>query len=109
MNTSKFKKNILISTKLGMAITSIFALLIVAGSDLAQDESLITIIFSFTIFLVIFLVFFIFSIIIILSFSQKILKSGGTDTAWFWFKGEPPGLEKQRAELKEFIKNVDIN
>lgn len=31
-----------------------------------------------------------------LSLRQFILRRGGTDTAWFWFKGEPPGLERLR-------------
>ena len=32
--------------------------------------------------------------------SQWILRKGGTDTQWFWFSGEPPGLQKLRAEAQ---------
>ena len=32
-----------------------------------------------------------------LQFSQLILRMGGTDTQWFWFSGEPPGLVALRA------------
>ena len=32
-----------------------------------------------------------------LQFSQLILRMGGTDTQWFWFCGEPPGLVALRA------------
>ncbi len=36
-----------------------------------------------------------------LTFAQWILRKGGTDPQWFWFKGEPPGLEKLREEERE--------
>lgn len=32
-----------------------------------------------------------------LQFSQLILRMGGTDTQWFWFSVEPPGLVALRA------------
>ena len=32
-----------------------------------------------------------------LQFSQLILRMGGTDTQWFWFSAEPPGLVALRA------------
>lgn len=105
MNASKFKEKLIILTKLCVAFTTIFALIILASSDFAPDETLMTVMLSSMIFVAVFFIFFIFSTIIILSFNQQILKSGGTDPAWFWFKGEPPGLEKQRADLKEFIEN----
>lgn len=31
-----------------------------------------------------------------LSLRQFVLRQGGTDTAWFWFRGEPHGLERLR-------------
>ena len=32
-----------------------------------------------------------------LQFSQLVLRMGGTDTQWFWFSAEPPGLVALRA------------
>jgi hypothetical protein len=36
-----------------------------------------------------------------LQIAQFILRTGGTDPQWFWFKADPPGLEQQRREAKE--------
>jgi hypothetical protein len=33
-----------------------------------------------------------------LQIAQFVLRKGGTDTQWFWFRGEPPGLEQQRGK-----------
>lgn len=32
-----------------------------------------------------------------LQFRQWLLRHGATDTAWFWFPADPPGLDAQRA------------
>lgn len=32
---------------------------------------------------------------------QWILRQGGTDASWGWFSSDPPGLEQQRAALKQ--------
>jgi hypothetical protein len=42
----------------------------------------------------------VFAAIVTLTFNQFILRHGCTDPTWFWFKGEPPGLERQREQLK---------
>ena len=34
-----------------------------------------------------------------LQFRQWLLRHGATDTAWFWFPADPPGLEAQRGAL----------
>jgi hypothetical protein len=36
-----------------------------------------------------------------LQFSQFVLRKGGTDPQWFWFRGEPPGLEQLRGKNEE--------
>lgn len=33
--------------------------------------------------------------------AQFVLRQGGTDTQWFWFAGEPPGLQKLREQERE--------
>jgi hypothetical protein len=34
--------------------------------------------------------------VVSLTVAQFVLRCGGTDPQWFWFKGEPPGLQAQR-------------
>jgi hypothetical protein len=36
-----------------------------------------------------------------LQLAQFVLRNGGTDPQWFWFRGEPPGLEQQRGKNEE--------
>jgi hypothetical protein len=35
-------------------------------------------------------------VLLSLQFRQWLLRHGATDTAWFWFPADPPGLEAQR-------------
>jgi hypothetical protein len=35
-----------------------------------------------------------------LQFRQFILRHGGIDTQWLWFRSDPPGLERQRNKGK---------
>jgi hypothetical protein len=39
--------------------------------------------------------------VIYLNISQWVLRKGGTDTAWFWFNGEPKGLMAVRERLNK--------
>ena len=39
--------------------------------------------------------------VIYLNISQWVLRKGGTDTAWFWFTGEPNGLMAVRERLNK--------
>jgi hypothetical protein len=36
-----------------------------------------------------------------LQLAQFVLRNGGTDPQWFWFRGEPPGLEELRGKNEE--------
>jgi hypothetical protein len=36
-----------------------------------------------------------------LQLAQFVLRSGGTDPQWFWFRAEPPGLEELRGKNEE--------
>jgi hypothetical protein len=36
-----------------------------------------------------------------LQLAQFVLRNGGTDPQWFWFRGELPGLEQQRGKNEE--------
>lgn len=68
---------------------------------MAPDVPLVSILIVCAIAAVVLLAVFCFVIIIAGSFNQTIIRYGGTDPAWFWFNGEPPGLEAQRVELKK--------
>lgn len=37
------------------------------------------------------------ALVVSLTVSQWVLRHGGTDTQWFWFPAEPPGLQQLRA------------
>jgi hypothetical protein len=39
--------------------------------------------------------------VIFLNVYQWVLRKGGTDTAWFWFSGEPKGLMAVRERLRK--------
>ena len=91
-------KNII---KLIIAIALISTLIGVASADLAPEVPLKMILLVCAIAAAILLAVFCFAIIIAGSVNQTIIRNGGTDNSWFWFKGEPPGLEKLRDELKE--------
>ena len=73
----------------------------VAGSQLAPNVPLMTILLNCAFWAVIVFAVLIVAAAVTLTFNQFILRHGGTDAAWFWFKAEPPGLERQRALLKE--------
>ncbi len=89
-----------LAVKALLAIVMLTALAGVAGSQLAPDVPLATILLNCAIWAAGMFVVLVFVAILSLSFNQFILKHGGTDADWFWFKGEPPGLERQREQLK---------
>ena len=89
-----------LAVKALLAIVMLAALAGVAGSQLAPDLPLPAVLLNCAIGAAILLVFLVFAAVLSLTFNQFILRHGGTDADWFWFKGEPPGLERQRAQLK---------
>lgn len=98
MTLSKSHKKIVLKALLAIVILS--GLAGVAGSQLAPDMPLLTVLLNCAIGAALLLTFLVFAAVVSLTFNQFILRHGGTDAAWFWFKAEPPGLEKQREQLK---------
>jgi hypothetical protein len=98
---SQFKTYLYISLKILLSIIMLSTIAGVAGSQLAPDVPLKTILLNCAIGAGVLFVIFISAVVVMLTFSQFILRKGGTDTSWFWFKSEPPGLERQRAELQD--------
>lgn len=94
------KTHFRLAVKALLAIVMLAALAGVAGSQLAPDVPLATILLNCAIWAAVMFVALVFVAILSLTFNQFILKHGGTDADWFWFKGEPPGLERQREQLK---------
>ena len=93
-------------THLHLAVKALFAIVMlaalagVAGSQIAPHVPLQTVLLYCAIGAAILFAALVFAAIVTLTFNQFILRHGGTDPTWFWFKAEPPGLEKQRAQLK---------
>lgn len=97
---------LLSKTHLHLVVKALFEIVMlsglagVAGSQLAPDMPLLTILLNCAIWAAVMFVALVFVAILSLTFNQFILRHGGTDAAWFWFKSEPPGLERQREQLK---------
>ena len=98
MPLSKSQK--LVALKALLAIFMLSALAGVAGSQLAPDVPLQTVLLYCAIGAAILFTVLVVAAIITLTFNQFILRHGGTDPMWFWFKAEPPGLQRLRAQLK---------
>ena len=94
------KTHLHLALKALLAIIMLAALAGVAGSQLAPDVPLLTVLLNCVIWAAVMFVALIFVAILSLTFNQFIIRHGGTDAAWFWFKSEPPGLERQREQLK---------
>ena len=94
------KTHLHLALKVLLAIIILAALAGVAGSQLAPHVPLLTILLNCAIGVAILFGILVISAIVTLTFNQFIIRHGGTDPTWFWFKADPPGLEKQREQLK---------
>ena len=83
-----------------LAIVILSALAGVAGSQIAPQIPLQTVLLYFAAGAAILFAVLVFAAVVMLIFNQFILRHGGTDPTWFWFKADPPGLAEQRAQLK---------
>ena len=83
-----------------LAIVILSALAGVAGSQIAPHVRLQTVLLYCIIGAAILFAVLVFAAVVMLIFNQLILRHGGTDPTWYWFKADPPGLEKQREQLK---------
>jgi hypothetical protein len=94
------KTHLHLAAKALLAIFMLAALAGVAGSQIAPHVPLQTVLLYCVIGAATLFAVLVFAAIVTLTFNQFILRHGGTDPMWFWFKGEPPGLERQREQLK---------
>lgn len=94
------KTHLHLAVKALLAIVMLAALAGVAGSQIAPQIPLQTVLLYCAAGAALLFATLIFVAILMLTFNQFILRHGGTDPTWFWFKAEPPGLERQREQLK---------
>ena len=81
-----------LSVRFVVAATALSALVAFAGGLVAPGVPLWSV-FGYTIVGVF---AFVGTVVAYLTLMQFILRHGGTDTRWFWFAADPPGLVKLR-------------
>ena len=87
--------------KIAVAIFALGALAGVAGSSLAPQVPLVTVLlYSFCLAAALFSVLLVAAGVTV-AWAEFSLRNGGTDPQWFWFASEPPGLAKVRAQMAE--------
>lgn len=82
--------------KLPLAAAALATLAAVAAAELAPAVPLATVILCAGLGALALLALLVLAVIVIGTYRQSILRRGGTDTQWLWFRGEPPGLQSLR-------------
>lgn len=95
-----FRPNPRLINKILFAILLLAALAVVAGSQLAPKAPLAMVLLYSAMGAVAIAALLLVAVIVSATVSQWVLRKGGTDPQWFWFSGEPPGLQKLRAEAQ---------
>ena len=88
---------LLVLSKLLLAAVAIISLLALPARELAPGVPLGDLLLYCTLGAASALVLLAVAAVLLLQFSQFILRSGGTDPQWFWFSGEPRGLAALRS------------
>jgi hypothetical protein len=92
--------NLIFLAKIALATGLLMALAGVAGSQLAPKMRLIDVLlYSGALMLGLFALLVVVAVVS-LTVYQLVLRWGGTDPQWFWFRSEPPGLVALRAQAK---------
>lgn len=95
-----FRLNPRLINKILFAILLLAALAVVAGTQLAPKVPLPMVLLYSALGAVAIAALLVVAIIVFATVSQWVLRKGGTDPQWFWFSGEPPGLQNLRAEAQ---------
>ena len=91
--------------KIALAAILLTALAGVAGTQLAPEKPLFdALLFSGALVLILFALL-LGATMVSLTVRQAILRMGGTDPQWFWFRSEPPGLVALRSQAKDSAAN----
>ena len=97
----KSTSNPVFVAKLVLAAILLMALAGVAGSQMAPKMALFDVLlYSGALALGLFALLLVVSVVS-LTLYQFILRKGGTDPQWLWFRSEPPGLVALRAQSKD--------
>jgi hypothetical protein len=100
MNNSNHQAKIKLA-KLFIAGLLIIGLIVLAAQDLAPNMSYAKLFAYIFIGLAALAVNLVGLSVIYLNVYEWVLRKGGTDTAWFWFNGEPKGLMAVRERLNK--------
>jgi hypothetical protein len=85
--------------KLPLAAASLAALAALAASELAPGVPLATVLLYALLGAAVLLVLLALAAIAMATQMQAILRRGGSDTQWLWFRDEPAGLRRLRERL----------
>jgi hypothetical protein len=99
MPLSKLSKQI--AAKALAAAVLLMVLAGVAGSQLAPKVPLYRVLFYSFLGAAALLLIVVVATVASLTLRQFILRKGGTDTQWFWFSSEPPGLVNLRSQVHD--------
>lgn len=94
------KSHCLLAAKLVLAAVLLLALLGIAAADLAPQVPLAVFLCYATVGGLGLVAIVIVGAVVSLTVSQFVLRHGGTDPQWFWFRSEPQGLVRLRAQAK---------
>jgi hypothetical protein len=96
-----------LAAKALIATVSIAAVVVVAARSLAPSLSLATLLFWCAVVVLLFLAVSILWAFVNLQLGQWVLRHGGTDPQWFWFRAEPPGLAALREQQRSLKNNAE--
>ena len=91
------RKQVLPVVKVLVACAAVVALVSLPARQLAPRLSLLELVLLLLCAFVVLVAVTVAS----LALAQFVLRKGGTDPQWFWFSGEPPGLENLREQQRE--------
>lgn len=95
-----FRLNPRLINKILFAILLLAALAVVAGAQLAPKVPMHLVLLYSAMGVLAIAALLVVAVIVFATVSQWVLRKGGTDPQWFWFPGEPPGLQNLRAEAQ---------
>lgn len=105
MLLSKSKQQL--AFKLLLATLLLGVLAVIAGSKLAPAVPIYSLLLYCALGIAALWVVLAVAVAVMMAFDQFILRNGGTDTQWFWFSAEPPGLVQLREQARKTQDNAN--
>ena len=91
---------VVFAAKIAVAVILLMVLAGVAGSHLAPKMALVDVLLYSGALVLGLLALLVVASVVSLTVYQAVLRMGGTDPQWFWFRNEPPGLVQLRRQAK---------